>query len=94
MIEIGERLGLILLYLFVAGCAVLALSLFARVLVTLLSGKRQRRGSPERDAYEAYRPSMLVGKRGWANISLPPNVDSSAEAKPETNSQRRWRCAN
>ena len=94
MIGIGEKLGLILLYLFVAGCAVLALSLFARALLTLLSGKRQRRGLPERDAYEAHRPSMLVGKRGWASISLPPNVDSSAKAKPGTNSQRRWRCAN
>jgi hypothetical protein len=83
MIEIGERLGLILLYLFVAGCAVLALSLFAHALVTLLSGKRQRQGLPEKDPYEAYRPSMLVGKPGWAKISLPQNVDSSAEPSPK-----------
>jgi hypothetical protein len=94
MIEIGERLGLILLYLFVAGCAVLALSLFARALVTLLSGKRQRRGMPEGMRTRRIDLRMPVGKRGWANISLPLNIDSSAEAKPETNSQRRWRCAN
>ena len=68
----GQSLGLILLYVVMAGYVVLMLSLFVQILFrTAIERHRRRRQLTERNAGAAYTLRRFDGKRGWANTWLP-----------------------
>ena len=68
-----QRLGLLLLYVVIAGNAVLMLSIFVRMLFGAAIERRSRRQFTERDGGAAYTLKRFKGKRGWANTWLPRN---------------------
>ena len=73
--DTGERLGLVLLYIVIAGYAVLMLRIFVQVLFRALIEGRRRRQFTEKNGGAAYTPRAFVGKRGWANRWLPRNPE-------------------
>lgn len=66
-----ERLGLVLLYVVIAGYAVLMLRIFVQILFRALIEERRRRQFTERNGKATYTFRALVGKPGWANAWLP-----------------------
>jgi hypothetical protein len=71
----GQRLGLVLLYVVVAGNAVLMLRIFVQILFRAAIERHSRRQFTERNGGAAYTPRGFDGKRGWANIWLPRNSE-------------------
>ena len=71
--NIGQRLGLILLYALMLGNAVLMLSLFVQILSRGVIERRRRRQITEGNVGAAYTFRRLAGKRGWASRRLPRN---------------------
>ena len=70
----GQRLGLVLLYVVMAGNAVLMLSIFVQILFRAI--KRHGRSQfTERNGGVAYTLSRFDGERGWANTWLPRNPE-------------------
>jgi len=70
----GQRLGLVLLYVVVAGNAVLMLCLFIQILFRAAIERHRRRQFTKKNG-GAYTPRGFVGKRGWANTWLPRNPE-------------------
>ena len=70
----GQRLGLVLLYVVMAGNAVLMLSMFIQILFrAAIERHRRRRQLTERSGGAAYTLRRFDRKRGWANTWLPRN---------------------
>jgi hypothetical protein len=68
MMNTGQRLGLVLLYIGMAGNVVLMLIIFVQILFRAAIERHRRRQF-------TYAPRTFVGKRGWANIWLPRNPE-------------------
>jgi hypothetical protein len=79
--NIGERLGLVLLYVVMAGNVVLMLRLFIQIFFRAAIERRRRRQFAERNGGAAYTLRGLDGKRGWANRWLPRNPEINQPAQ-------------
>ena len=75
MMNTGQGLGLVLLYVVMAGNVVLMLRIFVQILFRAAIEKHRRRQFTERNGGAAYTPRGVVGKRGWANTWLPRNPE-------------------
>jgi hypothetical protein len=73
MMNTGQRLGLVLLYVVLAGDAVLMVRIFVQVLFRPVIEKHRRRQFTEKKGGAAYTPRAFVEKRGWANTWMPRN---------------------
>jgi hypothetical protein len=73
--NIGHRLGLVLLYVVMAGNAVLMLRIFIQILFRTAIENHRRRQFTERNGGVAYNLRLFDGKRGWANGGLPKNPE-------------------
>ena len=72
----GQSLGLVLLYVLIAGYVVLMLSLFVQILFrTAIERHRRRRHLTGRNSGTTYALKQFDGKRGWANGWLPRNPE-------------------
>lgn len=71
----GHRLGLVLLYVVMAGNAVLMLSIFIQILFRAAIERHRRRQFAERNGGAAYTLRGFDGKRGRANRWLPRNPE-------------------
>ncbi|HEU5235710.1 MAG TPA: hypothetical protein VFU37_01135 [Pyrinomonadaceae bacterium] len=71
----GQRLGLVLLYVVMAGNAVLMLRLFIQIFFRAAIERRRRRQFAERNGGAASTLRAVDGKRGWANRWLPRNPE-------------------
>ena len=81
MMNTGQRLGLVLLYVVMAGNAVLMLRIFVQILFRAAIEKHRRRQFTEKNGGAAYTPRAFVGKRGWANTWLPRNPEINQPAQ-------------
>jgi hypothetical protein len=79
--NIGQRLGLVLLYVVMAGNVVLMLSLFVQILFRTAIEKYRRRQFTQNNNGAAYAPRAFVGKRGWANTWLARNPEINQPAQ-------------
>ncbi len=81
MMDTGHRLGLVLLYVVMAGNVVLMLSIFVQILFRAAIEKHQRRQFTERNGGAAYSSRTFVGKRGWANtwLTKDPEINQPAQ---------------
>ena len=70
----GQRLGLVLLYVVMAGNAVFMLSIFVQILFRTAIERHRRRQF-------TYAPRAFLGKRGWANTWLPRNPEINQPPK-------------
>jgi hypothetical protein len=68
-------LAFVLVYIMIAGYAVLALRIFVQVLFRTAIENRKRRPRTEKNAAHTHTFRELVGKRGWANTWLPRNAE-------------------
>lgn len=75
MMDIGQRLGLLLLYCVMGANAVLMLRIFIQILFRAPIERRRRRQCIRQNGGEGYTPRTFVGKRGWANSWLPSNSE-------------------
>ena len=75
MMSTGYRLGLVVLYVVMAGNVVLMLRIFVQILFRAAIEKHRRREFAERNGGAAYTPRGFNGKRGWANRWLPRNPE-------------------
>jgi hypothetical protein len=73
LMNIGKGLGLVLLYVVMAGNVLLMLRIFVQILFRAAIEKHRRRQFTERNGGAAYR--RFAGKRGWANMWLPSNPE-------------------
>jgi len=74
MMDAGKTLALVLLYVVVAGYAVLMLRIFVQILCRAAIERRRRQQSTEKNG-GSYTPRAFVGKSGWANTWLPRNPE-------------------
>ena len=74
MMNIGQRLGLVVLYVVMAGNAVLMLRLFIQIVFRAAIERHRRRQLTERNGGAAYTLRRFDGTRGWANTWLPRPV--------------------
>ena len=72
--DAGHTFGLVLLYVVIAGFAVLLLVIFIQVIFRAAIEKRRRRQFTEKNG-GAYGFRTFDGKRGWANTWLPRSPD-------------------
>jgi hypothetical protein len=77
----GQRVGLVLLYVVMAGNAVLMLCIFVQILFRAAIEKDRRPQFAERDGGAACTLRGFVGKRGWANTWLPRNPEINQPAQ-------------
>ena len=77
----GQTLGLVLLYVVMAGYAVLMLPIFVQILFRAAIEKHRRRQFTEKNGGAAYSPRAFVGKRSWANTWLPRNPELNQPAQ-------------
>ena len=83
MRNIGLSLGLVLLYVVIAGNVVLMLSLFVQILFRTSIERHRRRRFIERNGGAADTLKRLDEKRGWANRWLPRNPEiQPAQRRP------------
>ena len=77
----GQRLGFVLLYVVLAGYAVLMLGIFVQALFRPAIEKHRRRQFTKKNGGAAYTPRAFVGKRGWANTWMPrtPEINQPAQ---------------
>jgi len=80
MISTGNRLGIALLYVVMAGNIVLMLRIFVQILFREAIEKHRRQQFTEKNGGAAYTSRAFVGKRGWANTWLPRNPDRGIAA--------------
>lgn len=71
----GQRLGLVFLYVVMAGNAVLMLRLFIQILFRKAIERHRRRQFAKRNGGATYTLSGFDGKRGWTNRWLPRNPE-------------------
>lgn len=69
----GQSIGLLLIYVVIAGYVVLMLSLFVQILFRTSIERHRRRQFTERNGGAAYTLRRFDGKRGWANTWMPRN---------------------
>lgn len=81
MMNIGQRLGLVLLYVVMAGNAVLMLRIFVQILFRAAIENHRRRQFTERNGGAAHTLKRFDGKRGWANTWLPRNPEMNEPAQ-------------
>ena len=81
MMSTGYRLGLVLLYVVMAGNAVFMLRIFIQIFFRAAIEKHRRRQFTERNGGAAYTPMAFVGRRGWANRWLPRNPQIAHQAQ-------------
>ena len=79
--NVGQRLGLVLLYVVMAGNAVLMLRIFVQILFRAAIERYRRRPLTERNGGDAYTLMRFNGKRGWANRWLPRNPETNRPAQ-------------
>jgi len=72
----GQRLGLVLLYVVMAGNAVLMLRLFIQIFFGAAIERHRRRNGGA-----AYALNRFDGKHGWANRWLPRNPEITQPAQ-------------
>jgi len=72
--DTGHSFGLVLLYVVMAGFAVLMLCIFVQIIFRAAIEKRRRRQFTESNG-GAYAFRTFDGKRGWANTWLPRNPE-------------------
>jgi len=77
----GYRLGLVLLYVVMAGNAVLMLCIFVQILFGAAIEKHRRRQFTEKNGGAAYSPRAFVAKRGWANTWLTKDAEINQPAQ-------------
>lgn len=75
MMKTGQGLGLVWLYVVMAGYAVLMLRILVQILFRAAIEKHRRRQFTERNGGAAYAPRAFVGKHAWANTWLPRNPE-------------------
>ena len=75
MVDTGQALGLVLLYVVLAGYAVLMLCIFVQLLFRAAIEKHRRRQFNKKNGGAAYTLRRFDGKRGWANTWLPRNPE-------------------
>jgi hypothetical protein len=85
----GYRLGLVLLYVVMAGNAVLVLRIFVQILFRAAIERHRRRQFAERNGGAAYTPRGFHGKRGWANRWLPRNPEIAQPAQDGNSAGKR-----
>ena len=73
MMDTGHTLGLVLLYLAIAGYVALMLRIFIQILFREAIEKHRRRQFTERNGGAAYTLRRFDGKRDWANTWIPRN---------------------
>jgi hypothetical protein len=71
MVDTVQKLGLLLLYVVMAGYAVLMLCIFVQLLFRAAIEKHRRRQFTERNGGAAYTLRWFDGKRDWANTWIP-----------------------
>jgi hypothetical protein len=81
MMDAGRTFGLVLLYVAMAGFAVLMLCIFVQVIFGAAIERRRRRQFTERNGGVAYTPRAFDGNRGWANSWLPRNPEITQPAQ-------------
>jgi hypothetical protein len=81
MVDTGKTLGLVLLYVVMAGYAALMLCIFVQMLFRAAIEKHRRRQFTEKNGGAAYTPRAFVGRPGWANTWLPRNPDNNQPAQ-------------
>ena len=79
--DTGQRLGLVLLYVVMAGNAVLMLRLFIQIFFRAAIERHRRRQFADRNGGAAYTLKRFDGKRGWANRWLPRNPEINQPAQ-------------
>jgi hypothetical protein len=82
--NIGHRLGLLLLYVVMAGNALLMLRIFVQILSRAAIERHRRRQFAERNGGAAYTLNRFDGKRGRANRCLPRNPEIAQPAQDGT----------
>jgi len=85
----GQRLGLVLLYVVMAGNVVLMLRLFIQILFRAAIERHRRRQFAERNGVAAYTLRGFDGKRGWANRWMPRNSEIVQPAQDKRTTGRR-----
>jgi hypothetical protein len=80
MMDTGHKLGLILLYVVMAGSALLMLRIFIQIMFRGAIEKYRRRQFTEKNG-GAYTFRAFDGKRGWANTWLPRNPELNQPAQ-------------
>jgi hypothetical protein len=70
-----------MLYIAMAGFAVLMLLIFVQIIFRAAIEKRRRRQFTEKNGGAAYTPRAFVGKPGWANTWLPRNPEINQPAQ-------------
>jgi hypothetical protein len=88
MVNTAQRLGFALLYVVLAGYAVLMVGIFFQVLFRPAIEKHRRRQVTEKNGGAAYTPRGFVGKRGWANTWMPRNPESSQAAQNDNSTSK------
>lgn len=78
--DLGYRLALLLLYIMIAGYAVVVLRIFAQALFKTQIEKHQRRRLIKMNAETPDTFRAHVGKRGWANTRLARNAETTVSA--------------
>jgi hypothetical protein len=92
MMNTGHRLGLVLLYVVMAGNALLMLRLFIQILFRAAIERPRRQPFAERNDGAPYTLRGFDGKRGWTNRWLPRNPEIVQPAK-NGNSAGKFACA-
>jgi hypothetical protein len=82
--DTGQKLGLILLYVVMAGYALLMVRILIQILFRAPIERRRRRQCIRQNGGAAYTPRTFDGKRGWANRWLPRN-SKIAQPAPHSN---------
>ncbi|HEY6118552.1 MAG TPA: hypothetical protein VIV66_01275 [Pyrinomonadaceae bacterium] len=92
MMNTGQRLGLLLLYVVLAGYAAVMVRIFVQVLFRPAIEKHRRRQFTKKNGGAAYPPTALVGKRGWANTWMPrnPEINQPAQNAPRRMVLTKW----
>jgi hypothetical protein len=78
--DTGHKLGLILLYVVMAGFALLMLRIFVQMIFRDAIERNRRRQFTEKNS-GAYTVRAFDGKRGWANTWLPRNPEINQPAQ-------------
>lgn len=81
MMDTGHTLGIVMLYIAIAGFAALLLLIFVQIVFRAAIEKRRRRQFTERNGGAAYTPRVFVSKPGWANTWLPRNPEINQPAQ-------------
>jgi hypothetical protein len=85
--DAGHTFGLVLLYVVMAGFAVLMLCIFVQIVFRAAIERRRRRQFTESNSGNASTPRAFDGKRGWANTWLPRSPEIT-QPSPKGNSIR------